>query len=361
MSQSKNRIEQLKQKCEVHYRSSREITGGNANIWYVDKDGEKHVEVLVRDGKKHIVRLADIGYIKMKDFADKNSNQLWVLAVGVRSTAGDAEAAAKAIAAGDADAAAVAIQHKMVDGEEEPLVQHIFQFTDRDKRDLWDHGLRTAVAAALAAIATEAGKGKAGAADLQGGAGPSKFHPVKQLTLQQPRAGVLVMMKIELENSEEAPMLEVTEAECSPDDVKRLTNQFIDDHHILPTENTSLYRYIRSVVQRAQMERETAAIVEEINSQRFELMVQDPKYSSVGKLSAEDSEKIVAEANAALAKIAEGIPKRIGQHGSGATIVNTILKRNVEKMKLINEMAAKVAVADPSGPTPNPGAAAPQV
>merc|ERR1712025_1055091 len=100
------------------------------------------------------------------------------------------------------------------------------------------------------------------------------------------------------------------------------TDKFVETNLVLPTEKTSLYRYIRSVVQRAQMEKQVEKIVEEINAQSFEKL----KSERSGDSPTDDD--ILAQTKEELKKIAENIPKNIGQHGSGATIVTQILKRN---------------------------------
>lgn len=130
-------------------------------------------------------------------------------------------------------------------------------------------------------------------------------------------------------------MLEVPEALASAEDCKQLSREFIERSNILPAEWQSLYRYVRSVARRAQLEREAALIVEDINAEHFD------------RLGAESSgdggaQERAALADARLAALSEAIPHRLGEQGTGTAIVTTILRRNVAKMRLVNELAAKL-------------------
>ena len=82
------------------------------------------------------------------------------------------------------------------------------------------------------------------------------------------------------------------------------------------------------------MEKEVTTIVDEINALRFE------RYAK--SKPGEPADQLLTQTNAQLNSLASDLPSRIGQHGSGATVVTQILKRNIEKMKLINDMAAKL-------------------
>merc|ERR1712187_597001 len=99
----------------------------------------------------------------------------------------------------------------------------------------------------------------------------------------------------------------------------------MEAHRILPSEGTSLYRLVRSVVQRVQVEKETREIVEEISQQHLDALVKQQ-----GPGTAVNRKRLVEEADARLTKLANDIPHRIGEQGTGAQIVSKILLRNVE-------------------------------
>lgn len=335
---SKQRLDQLRGKCPIFYRSTQDLHGGKANIWFTDTDGRSAMSIqFLTDGQndKPLSLLADdIIFIKTKEYTDKSGTQLWVLALGVHENHGTHTAEALEQTIFQATQAV------------SDLVQHTFQFSEPDiknkteaksARDNWEHCLRTLRVELEMANETEV---KVVA---------SKFRPIEKIELQQPQAGKVVSIKITLETSAEPVTLDIGEAETGSDACKRLTNQFIDDHSVLPTENTSLYRYIRSVVQRALMEKETKVIIDEINRLKFETLLKSPKYADLDKTLSANISKIVNEGAHELQRISASIPTRIGQHGSGATVVNTVLKRNVEKLKLINELAAKKCLHEQAG------------
>merc|ERR1712157_943 len=69
---------------------------------------------------------------------------------------------------------------------------------------------------------------------------------------------------------DETVTLDVKEHQTSSEDCKRVVQEFVHKYGVLKAETTSLYRYVRSVVQRALMERETEAIVNEISAQHLD-------------------------------------------------------------------------------------------
>lgn len=290
-----SKLDQLKNAAKVFHRSSTRISKAPATI-FLD---EKCVEIMIKfDGgsDQHKILIMDIDSLKNKDFNDSATKApLYILSVNLK------------------------------DG-----THNSFQFETRHIRDEWDHGLRS-----LHSGAAQQAQGEVKVPQ-------SQFLPIKSITLQKPSAGQLVSIKLQLgkegEDVKRECDLVVLEGKTSSDDCKELAVQFVEDNSILPTEQKSLYRYIRSVVQRAQMEKEVVAIVEEVNSQSFERLAAEQGGSV-------DPQQIAVLAKARLTTIYNQIPLRIGQHGSGASIATQVLKRNVKKMEIINDLAAQLAAA----------------
>merc|ERR1719463_934468 len=202
-----------------------------------------------------------------------------------------------------------------------------FQFTMAAKRDAWETGLRTLISGAMAG--SKIGEVKV----------PSQqYMAIKSLTTEICAEDELLRLTVSLGKRE--GILSVKKNENTAKDWKRITDEFVEKNAVLPTEATSLYRYIRSVIDRTLMEKEAIAVIEEINEESFEKKKKN-KHGS----SATDDE-IVLLANSALTTISSTLATRIGSHGNGSMVICQILHRNIEKMKLINEMAAKVAKAE---------------
>lgn len=290
-----SKLDQLKAPVKVFHRSSARIAKAPANLFLDDKI--QKINIKFEGGMpQEAINIVDIDFLKIKDFNDTATKQpIFILSVNLK------------------------------DGSHSS-----FQFESRQIRDEWDHGLRSLHAGAGA---------QGGNAEVK--VPQSTYLPIKSIALQRPDPGQLVSIKLEL-GKEDGDVkrecsLVIVEGKTDSDACKELAVQFVEDNSILPTEQKSLYRYIRSVVQRAQMEKEVALIVEEVNSQSFERLAAEQ--------GSGDPQQIVALAKARLTTIYNQIPLRVGQHGSGASIATQVLKRNVEKMKIINDLAAQLAAA----------------
>jgi len=295
------RLDLLKKPISICHRSSDRITRITATIFLDDKTNSIDIqfEKAASGESDYKIAVPDVQLVKTKEFMESEHKKLFMLSIhhgsgGLRHTS--------------------------------------FQFDTLENRNAWDHGLRSLMSGAVqSAKGTEV--------KVPG----AKYVPIKAIALQNPRPGQLVSIGVDLGGKQVD--LVVSEKLASSDDCKRLATEFVEQNVILPTETTSLYRYIRSVVQRAQMESEVVKLVHEINAQNFD----EVSKSRSGQLTAEDSQQILNSTRERLATLASEIPDRVGQHGSGATIVSQVLKRNIDKMKLINEMAAKLATASVAG------------
>eukprot|EP00747_Dinoflagellata_sp_TGD_P168431 gnl/TRDRNA2_/TRDRNA2_194785_c0_seq1.p1 gnl/TRDRNA2_/TRDRNA2_194785_c0~~gnl/TRDRNA2_/TRDRNA2_194785_c0_seq1.p1 ORF type:complete len:293 (-),score=63.06 gnl/TRDRNA2_/TRDRNA2_194785_c0_seq1:120-998(-) len=287
-------VEHLIIPVKAGIRTNINIGRREAKIQLKDDPEDRVVQMTIKDSgddKPEEFRVDDIEQIKVKDFIVPNTNtQSYLLSVNLRT---------------------------------EPVKHISIQFDRKDLRDSWDHGLRS----------IQPTQGAKTVALAQVKVPGSRYLPIKGVQLLKPEAGQLVAVKLKLGDEKEETLV-IPEDKATSDNCKQIVNDFIEDNVILPTENTSLYRYVRSVVQRASMEKEVSAIVEEINNLRFE------RYAKTKP--GEPTENLLTQSKAQLSTLASDLPSRIGQHGSGATVVTQILKRNIEKMKLINEMAAKL-------------------
>jgi len=246
----------------------------------------------------------------------------------------------------------------------------MLQFTAREVRDAWVVGLRALVEASRSGALGGSGSSSSGVGGLApqmsrgGGSSSSSTHllngggtiqpplppPVTQraitdVALKEPRPGFLARVELTL-GLRELLALEVPEGCESAERLSRLVQGFVDKNSIMPEESTSLYRFVRNAVQRIVLERETEALVEEIGCQHLDVLMRD-RLAASGKGDIQEIRKeAMREAEYNLRVLAEEVPRRIGQCGTGAAIVSMILQRNIEKMKLINDMTAKAYEAE---------------
>lgn len=165
-----------------------------------------------------------------------------------------------------------------------------------------------------------------------------RVRTITQVNLQRPSPGVLAAMAMELDNSSHLATLEVMENKSSVEECKKIVGDFVVKYGIVPAESLSLYRYLRSVIQRATIEREVETVIQKISLLQYEQMLSNSATSQPNATP----EDIWKESKDGLDRIQETLSIRIGTHGAGAIIVSKILRRSVEKMKLINDMSHKI-------------------
>lgn len=206
--------------------------------------------------------------------------------------------------------------------EEEEM---IIQFTRVEDRDNWDTGLRYMMSALEVTVAKDQVDG------------PTKsFSRIKKVRLEEPRAGVLVHARFELASGEEA-VLEIPEHKADAKNLNHEIVKWVQDHCVQPSETTSLYRLVKSLVHRTTLESKTADVIQRINDCNFDKMLK------AQGVSVEDQGMAVLELTKAhLREIENDIPTFIGEQGTAASMIVQILRRNVEKMKVINDLAYKI-------------------
>lgn len=161
-------------------------------------------------------------------------------------------------------------------------------------------------------------------------AAPSRTGP--RIATGAPK--VLIHCSVVLNHKQEPVTIEVPEGRTGSEDCRRIVRAFIAEHQVLPSESKSLYRFLRSVTQRALMQRETTAVIAEIDAQRLG-----------AEVGAAGTSRSAFAAELGLKRLAAEIPERLGQNGVCAGLVAQILSRNIEKTRLINKLAANVQTA----------------
>ncbi|CAJ1437710.1 unnamed protein product [Effrenium voratum] len=210
----------------------------------------------------------------------------------------------------------------------------ILQFARVEDRDNWDTGLRFLINALEVTVAKDQ-------VDV-----PTRgFSRIKKVRLEEPRAGVLVAGRFELANGEEA-MLEVTEEMADAKNLNSFIVEWVQQKCVQPSETTSLYRLVKSLVHRVTLDSKTADIIKRINDCHFDRMLQ-----AQGK-GTDQGHLVLELTKAHLREIDHEIPKIIGQQGTGASMIIQVLRRNVEKMKVINDLAFKIHM-DSYGQSPD--------
>lgn len=331
-------LEQLTRKTQVGYRSSEQISREDAFVSYVESQRRIQVEFRLAQLEPVFIDIRNIDNIRQKDYPEDNSFR-WVLAVNLNP----------------ADSRNI-----------------MLQFTAREVRDTWVAGLRALVEASRSgglggsgssssgvgglAPQMSRGGGSSSSNHLIGGGGtiptsgpplppPNTERAITDVALREPRPGFLARVELTL-GLRELLALEVPEGCESSERLSRLVQGFVDNNAIMPNESTSLFRFVKNAVHRIVLERETEALVEEIGCQHLDVLMRD-RLAASGKGDIQEIRKAaMREAEYNLRVLAEEVPKRIGQCGTGAAIVCMILQRNIEKMKLINDMTAKAYEAE---------------
>jgi len=209
-------------------------------------------------------------------------------------------------------------------------VQHFLEFETADKRDDWGNGLRS-----LHHAHQWANKRTEAKTDSR------KLHLIKTIQLELPRPGCIISMNIETAGGRKAE-LDVADREDKYDSAqcKELTHDFILQNFIVPAEGASLYRFIRSVLSRLLMERETNAILGEIEAFRYNKVTEAPGHH--GAVPASQIRMLLHTADEKLRDLAGVVPDRIGRHGPSSQLLVDILLRTIEKTKIYNRMAFAV-------------------
>jgi hypothetical protein len=289
-------MEELKNEVDVVHRTRTRIQPIMAKIHVNDSFTKIVVRFPEVDDEDHEIDISEIDFIKRRDFSDVDAyNQQMQFHL-------------------------LSLTHK--DGNHTSV-----QFKEATRRDAWETGLRTMISGASAGQSIGEVK-----------VPKEQYQPIKSLTTETPQEDELLRLTVSL--GKRSAVLTVKKFETTAKDWKRVTDEFVEANAVLPTEATSLYRYIRSVIDRTIMEREVLAVIEEINSKSFEALSRNRHGSSA------TDEELVKMANDSLTTLASTLPTRVGSHGNGGMVICQILHRNIEKMKLINDMAVRVARHD---------------
>jgi len=306
--------ETLKEKVKVRLRSSKTLISRDVQIHLAEKLAEVHpfqaekvvqIEILKSEegaaaadktdeaqstGEKINIALSRVADVKVKNFVEKLIN-VYVVSITCDE------------------------------------VQYFLEFDSQEKRDDWGNGLRS-----LYHAHQWVNKRTEAKSDLR------KLHLIKAITLQLPRPGCILSMEIETAAGRKAPLdVEDKKDKYSSDKCKELTQDFVMQNFIVPAEGASLYRFIRSVISRMLMERETNTIISEIDTQRFNKILENHRSAEHGEVR-----KLLRLAEAQLRELAGAVPDRIGRHGPASQLLVDILLRSIEKTKIYNRMAFAV-------------------
>lgn len=304
MEQRAKLAEQLKKKMPVGHRSTERIVKEEAYVWQVD-EMVLMIEFKSSEGNPERILVKDIEYVKQTDYPEDNSFR-WVLG----------------------------INHKDKEGKVTML-----QFNKREDRDIWVSGLRSLVDGMRSSA-----PGQAPVVQTSAELPTVVLQAVADIALEPPLNGSMARVCLTLGKiGGEKVYLDIPEGKNVPQQLKSLVQDFVEQHSIMSSESTSLYRLLRTVMQRITVSRETQKIITEISSQRLDLLM--PKGQST-----EDPVKIQEKAEERLNFLKAEIPRRIGDQGTAAPIVSMILQRNIDKMLIINEMIVKAREKEPDVP-----------
>jgi hypothetical protein len=111
---------------------------------------------------------------------------------------------------------------------------------------------------------------------------------------------------------------------------KELVQDFVLQNFVIPAEGVSLYRYIRSLINRLSMEQETIAITKEIDNLRWNPAEHVQMVMLQKRHKLDDDEKKLTD-------LRNSLRDRIGTHGPAASLVIRVLERSIDKTKSFNE------------------------
>lgn len=214
-------------------------------------------------------------------------------------------------------------------------VQYFLEFETQEKRDDWGNGLRS-----LHHSHQWANKRTEAKTDAR------KLHLIKAINLKLPAPGCIISMEIETAGGRKAD-LDIPDAKerFNSSACKELTHDFVLQNYIVPAEGASLYRFIRSVLSRLLMERETNVILGELDSFRYNKVTEGCAHRPGGKdqtSNASEVRMLLHTAEERLRDLAGAVPERIGRHGPSSQLLVDILLRSIEKTKIYNKMAFAV-------------------
>lgn len=175
----------------------------------------------------------------------------------------------------------------------------------------------------------------------------SKHATISNVTLEPPDPPAIVKLRFSLvsdDGREIDRFLEIKPEDASSEQCKKLCTAFMQLHNVLPTEGSSLYRLVRSIVIRVLMEQESEKISQEIKAQRFENILDGRNLWEFSEMV--DMHKAKERSDARLRELSESLKVRLGQHGAGSEILEQIFRKSIEKLIVMNELALKVAVAE---------------
>mmetsp|Transcript_44748 Transcript_44748/g.83589 ORF Transcript_44748/g.83589 Transcript_44748/m.83589 type:complete len:313 (+) Transcript_44748:31-969(+) len=301
--------EQLVRAVKVRYRSSSNLVlrsgmlQWNEEMQTVEINFSKSSEELGPD--MSIMKLSSVSGVKAMDYIE-GTHVNCVLILRLKPDVSDDSL----------------IPQSPVPEEEEVIVQ----FARVEDRDNWDTGLRYLINALEVTVAQD-----------QVEVPTKSFSRIRKVQLEEPRAGVLVAANFELASGELAT-LEIPESMADGKDLNSFVVDWVQQRCVQPSETTSLYRLVKSLLHRATLESKTADIIQRINACHFDNLLKE-KNTSDGLLVLEWSK-------AQLREVSHDIPNLIGQQGTAASMTIQILQRNVEKMKAINDMAYRIYIGE---------------
>mmetsp|Transcript_8001 Transcript_8001/g.17840 ORF Transcript_8001/g.17840 Transcript_8001/m.17840 type:complete len:327 (-) Transcript_8001:85-1065(-) len=293
----------LKEKVTVHMRTRSQLKPQRVDMNYDPAHQTIELAHYAVDESHHgdedSIALADIASVKVKDFTGAAGEEHYVWSLTRRS---------------------------------DELEQMSFEFQSREERDQWGYAMRTLV-------------NESGVVSLSGAVADHqnqrRGRTIKHIDPDKPEYGTIVQLRVELADGS-AHILQVRDDQAAPQDCKKAVNQFIQENTVLDAEQHSLYRYVRSMVERVRLERDTQKIVDEINALHLEEVAHK---SGVNINNAINMNQIKENARKQLSELSDNLESRLGKRGPGAAIVTMILRRNIEKMKMINEVYQKAAQA----------------
>eukprot|EP00403_Amphidinium_massartii_P005472 CAMPEP_0178373146 /NCGR_PEP_ID=MMETSP0689_2-20121128/1714_1 /TAXON_ID=160604 /ORGANISM="Amphidinium massartii, Strain CS-259" /LENGTH=325 /DNA_ID=CAMNT_0019993083 /DNA_START=26 /DNA_END=1000 /DNA_ORIENTATION=+ len=163
---------------------------------------------------------------------------------------------------------------------------------------------------------------------------------IKRITNEGHQGMETVRVRVDLHDNSSCT-LGLRDANAAPQRCKSVVRNFVEYHEVAEEEGPPLHRFLQSMISTASLQEDTLAIINEVNALHLEEVTrveQTDLENPVGLLQAKEY------AQKKLKELSNSLDSRIASRGPAAQIVALILRRNVEKMRAINEMFFQATV-----------------
>ncbi|CEM12863.1 unnamed protein product [Vitrella brassicaformis CCMP3155] len=231
----------------------------------------------------------------------------------------------------------------------------LLEFRDERERDNWESALRSL----LESVASPTASGHYHPVSLDKAAERVVLQPItslQYLPANDPRAGPnLVQLEVGLGSDQQyrTAVLTIQPHETSGTKCKRRVVEFVEENGVNENELVPLYRYVRMLVQRAMVERETPRMLQTLRENSFMRRRQE-REAQDRTFTIRDDRQLLRYCNANLDRLKAEIPIifsggagriNVDEHGVINTCIAESMLRSIKMKKALNERQFRVLMA----------------